>query len=185
MTIQAKIREPQAKTKTLRRAGYVPGSIYGAPGEASQLIAVPSAEAERLLRRAGTGAKLELVLDGRPCSVLLRDAPRDPVTRALQHLGFQAVAEDTRVASTVRIQLTEREKQTASVTQTLFEVPYTALAGDMPGTISINVASLPVGTRLTVGDLPELAGDKIELGIPRDTLVVKILDNRRQPQRES
>ncbi len=182
MTIQAEIREPQAKAKALRRQGIVPGSIYGEQGAPSRLISIAAGEAERMLRAVNVGARLEIMLGGQPRAVLLRDAMRDPVSGALQNLGFQAVTDDTRISSTARIVLVDQGKQTASVTQTLFEVPYTALAKDVVDTVYVNVASLPAGTRLTVADLEPLADEKLELGIAPDSLVLKILDNRRQAQ---
>ena len=45
----------------------------------------------------------------------------------------------------------------------LTEIPYAAFPKDMIDTITIDVDGMPVGTVLTVGDIPELVSDKIEL----------------------
>lgn len=183
MTIQAEIRNSKTKAKALRRAGLVPGSISEGQSGQSRLIALPASEARRFLRQAGTGAPVELMLEGKPCRAILREKARDSVTQELQHLSFQAVEENTRVASVARIVLINRDKQTASVTQTLFEVPYTARVQDLVQTVCVNVAALSAGSRLTVGELEPLAGNQLELGLAKESLVVKVTDSRRSAGR--
>ena len=56
-------------------------------------------------------------------------------------------------------------------------VPGSVFCG--PLTITIDVDGMPVGTVLTVGDIPELVSDKIELQVATDEIVLRIIDRKR------
>ena len=75
----------------LRRAGTLPGVVYGA-GVESQPIAVDAREFDVLRRHAGRHAVVDLQLDGgKPLPVLLHAIQEHPVSRKAIHIDFLAV----------------------------------------------------------------------------------------------
>ena len=79
------------KVATLRRAGTLPGVVYGA-GVESRSIAVDAREFELLRRHAGRHAVVDLQLDtGKPLPVLLHAIQEHPVSRKTLHIDFLAV----------------------------------------------------------------------------------------------
>lgn len=75
----------------LRRAGTLPGVVYGA-GRESQPIAIDARDFEVLHRQAGRNAVVDLQMDGdKPLPVLLHVIQEHPVTRKTIHIDFLAV----------------------------------------------------------------------------------------------
>ena len=54
------------------------------------------------------------------------------------------------------------------------EIPYASLPADMIDTITLDVAKIPVGAMVTVGDIPQLNSDNIELQVKTDEIVLRI-----------
>ncbi len=73
-----------------RRAGLVPGVIYG-HGQEVRHVALPDHELGLALRHAGV--VLELELDGKKTLVAPRDVQRDPVKRVLEHVDLVVVTQ--------------------------------------------------------------------------------------------
>jgi large subunit ribosomal protein L25 len=76
----------------LRRTGLVPAVVYGA-GRETQQIAVCAKEMGRVLHHHGKHAEVKLALDGVETPARVVEVQREPVSRALLHLDFQALAQ--------------------------------------------------------------------------------------------
>ena len=75
----------------LRRAGTLPGVVYGA-GQESMNIQLDAREFEVLHRQTGRNAVVDLQLDGgRPKPVMLHHIQEHPLTRKTLHVDFLAV----------------------------------------------------------------------------------------------
>jgi len=75
------------KVKQLRREGYVPGVLFGKELGSLTLRFLKN-EVLRFMNSNGKGSKVELVLDGKTYSALLKETEIDPVTREPIHLSF-------------------------------------------------------------------------------------------------
>ncbi len=88
--------EPRAvlgkKVASLRRAGRLPGVVYGA-GVDSQAISLDMREFDVLRRRTGRHAVLDLTVagDGRPQPVLLQTIQEHPISRQPLHVDLIVV----------------------------------------------------------------------------------------------
>ncbi len=56
------------------------------------------------------------------------------------------------------------------------EIPYASLPEDMIDTITVDVDGMPVGTVLTIGDIPELNTEKIKLRVDKSEIILRISD---------
>jgi large subunit ribosomal protein L25 len=94
VTIEADVRAQAGKgpARATRRAGKVPGVIYGAR-QAPTLIALEPRAVLRELQRAGWQSRLyEIKTNGDATRALIRDVQFHPVTDAPEHVDFQRLA---------------------------------------------------------------------------------------------
>ncbi|MDU6248798.1 MAG: hypothetical protein E6612_07755 [Paeniclostridium sordellii] len=93
-------------------------------------------------------------------------------------ISFQALTADEKVNSVIHIITTSDEKIEGVLEKMQIEIPYTSLPKDMIDTITIDVDGMKAGTVLTVGEIPELNSDKIELQIDPDSIVLRVSEKR-------
>ncbi len=79
-------------SRRLRRAGTVPGVVYGAGKEAVTLEINAKELFLEFRHEAFHASVLTLNLDGKKESVLLRDFQMHPVRNTIQHIDFQRVS---------------------------------------------------------------------------------------------
>lgn len=168
LSIQAELREDFGKNaaRRLRRAGRIPGVVYGGDGP-SISVAVDPRPIERILHsQSGHNAIFELAIPGRtPAPVMLRDWQLEPVHGDLLHVDMVRVSKDIKVKVKVPIHVTGEPKgvkvQGGVFEFVLREVELECLPGDMPEFISVDVTELTIGRNLRVSDLA--AGDKVKV----------------------
>ena len=78
----------------------------------------------------------------------------------------------------IHIILKNTEKITDLLEKMLLEIPYASLPQDMIDTITIDVDGMGAGSIVTVGDIPELKSEKIDLQIDTEEIVLRISDKK-------
>lgn len=145
-------REPGSSraTRRLRRAGQVPGVIYG--GDASPLAFQVD---ERELRHAlaGRGAVLELQLDGQSTTAVLKEAQRHPVRGHTVHVDFLRVRLDVAIHATVPLELIGGDeapgvREGGVLEHVVREVQIEALPTDIPERLELDVSAMQVNDTL-------------------------------------
>lgn len=165
--------------RRLRRAGDVPGIVYGG-GEDP----VPFSVGERELRHAlaDAGAVLDLQLDGGTgVPVVLKELVRHPVSGVTTHIDLLRVRLDVAIQAQVLIELTGGDdapgvKLGGVLEQQLREVTIESLPGAIPDVITHDISELDVGDSVTLEAITAPAGVTI-LGDP-DTMVASISASR-------
>jgi large subunit ribosomal protein L25 len=105
VTIEAETRASAGKgaARATRRAGKVPGVIYGAHAS-NTLIALDPRIVLRELHRPGWQSRVyELKMNGSSERALIRDVQYHPVTDAPEHIDFQRLAPGERIRVTVPV----------------------------------------------------------------------------------
>ncbi|MDD4689084.1 MAG: 50S ribosomal protein L25/general stress protein Ctc [Eubacteriales bacterium] len=174
--INVEKRDFSIKAKQLRRSGMIPGSIFGGPLPDAISIQMEEGVAFKLLRRKREGSKLNLELDGQLIPVQLKEKMINTLSNEILDISFQALKADKKVNSVIHIVLKNTEVITESLEVMLLEIPYAALPEDMIDTITIDVNGMGIGSIITVGDIPELASEKIELQVDKEEIVLRIRD---------
>jgi large subunit ribosomal protein L25 len=142
--------------RRLRRAGNVPGIIYGG-NEDPVAFQVGALMLRNTLAHAG--AVLELSLDeAKPTPVMVKELVHHPVSGAIQHIDLLRVRMDVRIQATVMVDLVGAEsapgvRDGGVLEQIAREVTIEALPGDIPDTIEHDVSSLETGATLTLAEL--------------------------------
>jgi large subunit ribosomal protein L25 len=107
MKINAEVRSVQGTgaSRRLRRAGKVPGVVYGAQ-EGANMIELDHKETLRQLKKEAFHASiLDMLLDGKPQKVLLRDYQMHPWKMEVLHVDFQRISAREKITMRVRLAL--------------------------------------------------------------------------------
>ncbi len=87
LVVETRTEFGKGAARRARRAGFVPGVLYGA-GEETLHLDVPGHDLF-LIARSTKGAKVELQLDGKKVAAFIKSVQVHPVSRALLHVDFQ------------------------------------------------------------------------------------------------
>ncbi len=173
-------------TRRLRRAGNVPGIIYGGTEGP-----VPFQVGALLLRNtlAHAGAVLELSLDdAKPTPVVVKELARHPVTGEIQHIDLLRVRMDQKIQASVLLDLVGGEsapgvRDGGVLEQVTREVTIEALPGDIPDSIQHDVSGLEAGATLTLSEIRPPA--KVVLVDDPESVVATITAPRLQLETET
>jgi large subunit ribosomal protein L25 len=176
LDVNAREAAHSRETRRLRRAGQVPGVLYGG-GDSP----VPFAVAERTLRHAlnAKGAVLELSIDGGASTpAVLKDAQRHPVRGELMHVDLLRVDLNVAIQAPVSVELLGSEEAPGVVEGGILEhvtreVNVEALPNDIPETIQVDVSKLEMNGTLSLGDVTAPKGITL-LDDPETTIIASI-----------
>jgi large subunit ribosomal protein L25 len=141
------------ESRRLRRAGRVPGILYGGEGEALSFD-VDARELRLALARAG--AVLDLKVDGAKATpVVLKEAQRHPVRGDTVHVDLLRVRLDRAIHAVVGLELAAVEdapgvKEGGVLEQITREVNVEALPTAIPESIAHDVSQMQIGDTLTL-----------------------------------
>jgi large subunit ribosomal protein L25 len=149
-------REPDGSraARRLRRAGNVPGVVYGG-GEEPLSFAVDSRTLRLALQHAG--AVMELQVDGGSGTpVVVKELVRHPVSGETMHLDLLRVRLDQAIQATVVLELTGAEnspgvKEGGVLELVTRELTIEALPNDIPDGLQHDVSEMVIGDTLTLG----------------------------------
>lgn len=146
-------------SRRLRRAGRVPGILYGG-GEAAQPIAIDHNELfHKLKHEAFHSSILTMVLDGAKQQVLLRDVQMHAYKALVQHIDFQRVDASHKITVKVPLHFINAEiapgvkLQGGIASHTVNELEVECLPADLPEFIEVDLKELDVGASIHVLDL--------------------------------
>lgn len=177
-TITVEKRNEQLKAKQLRRKGIVPCCIFGGSLPNSISIQMEEKAAEKLLRKLRLGSKIQLKLEDQTIITQIKDSRRCFADNKIEYIDFQALDPKTKVNSLAHVILENTEFVTGVLDKMLMEIPYASLPEDMIDTVTVDLEGKPVGTIVTVGDIPEFSSDRIDLQVETDNIVLRITEKR-------
>ena len=172
--VKAQERDLKDKAKRLRKAGIVPGVVFGGALPESIPIQMDHRVAGKLLREKNEGSKLTLGIGEKTFTVQIKDFDQDLVTREVRHINFQVLEEGKKVRSVITVHLLNRELVNGITEQMLHEIPYTSLPEDMVDVITLDLAGMKPGMSFAVNELEEARSGKIVLDIDPEHLIYKI-----------
>ena len=160
--LNATVREIEGSraNRRLRREGRVPAVIYGG-GEDPIPLSVDSRELRHALH--GSGAVLEIVVDGQTQNAVVKDTQVHPVRNEAVHIDFVRVRMDVAIQSIVTLELVGGDDAPGTaeggvLEQQLREINVEALPGDIPEAIQFDASSLEMGATVTLADVTAPSG---------------------------
>ncbi len=160
--LEAKKRDLKGtKPNTLRAEGNVPAVIHD-HGKDSHHILVNTKDLSTVYHKAGKHAPVELEVDGKKFTTLIKEVTYKPATAKMYHTVFQAVKANEKVNAQIPIKLSEgipAEKASLLVVLGIDHVEVEALPKDLVDEIVIDANTLVgAGDKLTVADIKAPAG---------------------------
>jgi large subunit ribosomal protein L25 len=179
LKITAREASSSRSTRRLRRAGHVPGILYGG-GEEPLAFAVEERELRHAL--AAAGAVVELELDGAASPAVLKEAQRHPVRGETLHVDFLRVRLDVAIHTTVALELVGGDdapgaKEGGVLEHVTREVNIEALPTDIPERLELDVSTMQVNDTLFLSAVPTPSGVTI-LDELEDTVVATLTPPR-------
>jgi large subunit ribosomal protein L25 len=181
--LKVDLREPDGSrsARRLRRAGNVPGVVYGG-GQDPVAFQVDA----RVLRNAlaHAGAVLDLSIDGAGASpVVLKQLDRHPVSGLTMHLDLLRVRLDQAIQSTVALELIGEEdapgvKEGGVLEHVTRELTIEALPNDIPDSLKHDVSQMQIGDTLILEAL--VAPATIKLLDDPETVIATLTPPRLQ-----
>jgi len=161
LTVAAEPREDFGKNaaRRTRRAGRIPGVVYGGGGPVIPVTVDPEGIRQVLHSESGQNAIFTLEVRGKaPARAMIRDWQSEPVHGGLLHVDLVRIALDAKLKLKVAIHVTG-EPQGVKVQGGIFEfmlreVEVECLPDDIPEAITVDVTPLTLGHNLRVADLP-------------------------------
>ena len=146
-------------SRRLRRAGKVPGILYGGETAAQPIQVDHNALFHSLKQEAFHASVLSMNLDGEKQQVLLRDYQMHPFRPLVLHADFQRVAADRKIHMKVPLHFIPTDiapgvkLQGGVVSHVLNELNVTCLPADLPEFIEVDMKDVSVGHSIHVKDL--------------------------------
>lgn len=151
-------------SRRLRRAGQVPGIIYGGAGEVS-LITMDHNELYHLLRKEAFHASvLSIDVEGARQTAVLRDVQWHPFKQQVLHLDFQRVAADEKLHLKVPLHFVGGDVSPAiklggcMISHVINEIDVKCLPKDLPEFIEVDLSALEAGQSVHVSQIKLPAG---------------------------
>lgn len=146
-------------SRRLRRAGKVPGIIYGA-GKAPDVILLDHNQLYQGLRKeAFHSSVLAIELDGKKQQVLLRDFQMHAYKPLVLHADFQRIDAKEKLHQKVPLHFLNEDvapgvKLDGSlISHIMNEIEVSCLPGDLPGFIEVDLKDMKTGESLHVSQL--------------------------------
>lgn len=153
-----------ASAAVLRRAGSVPGVVYGAHHAATP-IAIEARAFEKVLREAGEATIVSLEGLGGSTSTLptlIHEVDFDPITNQPRHVDFYAVTKGEKVKVAIPLVFVGESPAVeagANLVKVLHEIEVEADPMNLPHNIAVNLSVLAaINDRIYVKDLVLPAG---------------------------
>ena len=172
-------------SRRLRRAGSVPGVVYGGD-QAAVSIELDHKELFMQFRHEAFHASiLSLVLDGKAESVLLRDYQLHPVRNTIQHIDFQRVSATEKIHVKVPFHFINEDVAPGvklgggNISHIQTEADISCLAKDLPEFIEVDLGKLETGHSVHLSEIKLPKGvEFVQLAHGDDAAVATLLKPR-------
>lgn len=172
-------------SRRLRRAGSVPGVVYGGGKDAVTLEVNAKELFMEFRHEAFHASVLSLIVDGKKESVLLRDFQMHPVRNTIQHIDFQRVSATEKIHVKVPFHFVNADVAPGVklgggiVAHIQTEADVSCLAKDLPEFIEVDVASLEMGHSIHLSQIKLPKGvEFVQLAHGDDAAVASIAKTR-------
>ena len=159
--LNAKKREAQGTgaSRRLRRAGNVPGIIYGGGKDAVNIELNHKELFLQFRHEAFHASILNLNVDGKAEQVLLRDYQMHPVRNDIQHIDFQRVSATEKIHVKVPFHFINQEVAPGVklahgiVNHVMTEADVSCLPKNLPEFIEVDLATLEAGHSIHLSEI--------------------------------
>jgi large subunit ribosomal protein L25 len=164
-------------TKRLRRAGFVPGVVYGGGDGDSVSFKVDS----RVLRQVlvDGSALIDLQVGGKTRPVIVKDQQLHPVRDELLHIDLLEVRLDEKIQTQVGVQIEGVEeapgvKEGGVLEHVTHQLNIEALPTDIPDAVVVDVSGLEIAATMHLSEITPPQGVTF-LDDPEETIIATVV----------
>jgi large subunit ribosomal protein L25 len=156
---QSRSLQGTGASRRLRRAGKVPGIIYGGKGSPVTIELDHNSLYHQLRQEKFHASILSLKLDGNAEDVLLRSVNMHPWKLQVDHVDFQRISPDEKIHMKVPLHFFNAEISPAVkiwgalISHVMNEVDIRCLPADLPEFINVDLSNLAAGHSIHVKEL--------------------------------
>ncbi|MGD0556495.1 MAG: 50S ribosomal protein L25/general stress protein Ctc [Streptosporangiaceae bacterium] len=153
VTIEAELRTEFGKgaARRTRRAGRVPGVVYG-HGAETKHVSLPGHELMLALKTQNALIRLD-GLGGKSSLALPKAVQRDPIKGFIEHVDLIEVRSGEKVTVEISVRIIGDVYPGGMLDQQLVQLPIEAEATHLPDGIDIDVTGMEIGTSVYAKDL--------------------------------
>jgi large subunit ribosomal protein L25 len=165
-------------TRRLRRAGFVPGVVYGGTGQEDASSFKVEARALRHVLVDGS-ALIDLKVDGKTLPVIVKDRQLDPVRDELIHIDLLEVRLDEKIQTQVGVHLEGIEeapgvKEGGVLEHVTHQLHIEALPTAIPEAIHVDVSGMEIAATMHLSELTAPEGVEF-LDDPEETIIATVV----------
>src|SRR5215213_2260001 len=165
-------------TRRLRRAGIVPGVVYGGTGQEDAVSFKVDARVLRHVLVDGS-ALIDLKVDGKTLPVIVKDRQLDPVRDELIHIDLLEVRLDEKIQTQVGVHLEGIEdapgvKEGGVVDHVTHQLNIEALPTAIPESIVVDVSGMEIAATMHLSELTPPEGVEF-LDDPEETIIATVV----------
>ena len=175
LNTENKLTTGSRSSRRLRKAGKVPGVLYGL-GQDPEIFSVEYGELrEALTTEAGLNALVQLNINGSNQLTILKTLQRHPVKDEVTHVDFVRVDPKQELEVEVPIILEGIAKnvtdQNGMVDQTMFSLTVLSLPESIPNELTADISELEINDAIRVSDIALPQGVRTEVE-PEEAIAV-------------
>ncbi len=157
LELQPRTAAGSPAARAVRRAGKIPGVLYGRGREPVAFQVDAPALRTVLTGEGGRHAIIALAIDGRSAHAMLKDYQLDPVRDRLTHVDLIEISMDESLVATVVVHLEGEPEgvrnEDGVLEQSTHEIEVQTLPRNLPSEIVVDVSALGVGDSIRLGDV--------------------------------
>jgi len=163
-----------AVARRLRRAGSIPGVLYGRSGTSVPLV-LDELEFTRGIKGITESTIVKVEVDGKPHDVFVKDTQRNIMDGKILHVDFYEIEGDAVLRA--KVALVIQGNPTGVREGGILEAPRQALEveclpKDLPERVFVDISELKIGQSIHVRDIP--LGDGVKLLSSPDKVVALV-----------
>lgn len=177
MAAMARQEVGRGETRAIcKREGYIPGVVYGAAKENSNIYLIAKDINHALQKPAFHSRMIHLSIDGKKTLVMLKDVHIHPNKGTAMHVDFMRITANAAIKIMLPLVFSGESKAPGVkaggvVTHQLMELLVKCKPADLPEHISVDASKLALGASLHVSDIK----------LPKGVSLVHPVDNDHNP----
>jgi large subunit ribosomal protein L25 len=178
LAVEERAERGSREARRLRRAGLVPGVLYGGSNGESISFKVNSRDLRQLL--VGGQALFDLKIgDSKARPVIVKDQQLHPVRDNVLHIDLLEVRLDEKIQAPVSVELTGAEeapgiKEGGVLEQVTRELNIEALPTDIPDNITVDVSGMEIAATMQLSEV-RAPGGVTFLDDPEETVIATVV----------
>ncbi len=196
LNLEKRVKLGSREARRLRRAGYVPGVIYGGVQD-EESVKINTHEFMTSIGYAKSLGIVHLNLEGKTHKSIIKEVQWDSITDQPVHLDFQVVSDDQILTVPVPVHLEGIPKGVTIdggiLDHAMYEVEVTVRAADIPSELVFDVSEMRMNDRLHLAEMTLPEGITVDLSsdpviasiIPPKTLKLSDAEEAREEAEEA